>query len=64
MFSRGSEWHLREPHIHAPGTVFNNQFGVADPWGAYLTSLENAAPRIEAIAVADYYVTDTYKEFL
>lgn len=64
MISRGSEWHRWEPHIHAPGTILNNQFGVADPWGAYLTTLEGLTPRIEAIAVTDYYVTDTYEEFL
>ena len=64
MISRGSEWHRWEPHIHAPGTILNNQFGAADPWGAYLTALEKATPKIEAIAVTDYYVTDTYEEFL
>ena len=64
MISRGSEWHRWEPHIHAPGTILNNQFGAADPWGVYLTALEKATPKIEAIAVTDYYVTDTYEEFL
>jgi hypothetical protein len=64
MISRGSEWHRWEPHIHAPGTVLNNQFGTADPWGAYLATLEGQTPKIEAIAVTDYYVTDTYEEFL
>lgn len=64
MIGRGSEWHRWEPHIHAPGTVLNNQFGDADPWGAYLTTLESLTPPIEAIAVTDYYVTDTYEEFL
>lgn len=64
MISRGSEWHRWEPHIHAPGTILNNQFGAADPWGAYLTSLETLTPRIESIAVTEYYVTDTYEEFL
>ena len=29
-----------------------------------LRTLENATPKIEAIAVTDYYVTDTYEEFL
>jgi len=38
--SIGSAWHRWEPHIHAPGTILNNQFGAVDPWGAYLTSLE------------------------
>lgn len=64
MISRGSEWHRWEPHIHAPGTILNNQFGAADPWGAYLTTLEGLTPRVEAIAVTDYYVTDSYEEVL
>lgn len=64
MISRGSEWHRWEPHIHAPGTILNNQFGAADPWEPYLTTLEGLTPTIEAIAVTDYYITDTYEEFL
>ncbi|MEJ7592480.1 MAG: TrlF family AAA-like ATPase [Planctomycetaceae bacterium] len=64
MISRGSDWHRWEPHIHAPGTILNNQFGSDDPWETYLTTLEGRTPTIEAIAVTDYYVTDTYEEFL
>lgn len=64
MVNRGSEWRRWEPHIHAPGTVLNNQFGHHNAWGSYLTALEVATPRIEAIAVTDYYVTDTYEEVL
>lgn len=64
IVSRGSEWRRWEPHIHAPGTVLNNQFGGASAWTSYLTALETATPRIEAIAVTDYYVTDTYEEVL
>lgn len=64
VISRGSEWHRWEPHIHAPGTVLNNQFGSTDPWEAYISTLESLLPTIEAIAVTDYYVTDTYEEFL
>lgn len=63
MISRGSEWHRWEPHIHAPGTILNNQFGAADPWSEYLDTLEGLTPPIKAIAVTDYYVTDTYAEF-
>lgn len=63
MLTRGSEWRRWEPHIHAPGTILNNQFG-ADPWDAYLASLETLTPKIEAIAVTDYYVTDTYEAVL
>lgn len=64
MISRGSEWHRWEPHIHAPGTILNSQFGAGDPWSVYLTTLEGLTPKIEAIAVTDYYVTDTYEKFL
>ncbi|GLH32786.1 DNA repair ATPase [Pseudomonas sp. BR1R-5] len=64
MASRGSEWHRWEPHIHAPGTVLNNQFGSSDPWSDYLDNLEALSPAIEAMAVTDYYVTDTYETLL
>ena len=64
MINRGSEWHRWEPHIHAPGTILNNQFGVSDPWSSYLSTLEALTPRVKAVAVTDYYVTDTYEEFL
>lgn len=64
MLSRGSEWRRWEPHIHAPGTVMNNQFSGPAAWNDYLAALEHATPIIEAIAVTDYYVTDTYEEVL
>ncbi len=62
MISRGSEWHRWEPHIHAPNTVLNNQFGSNNPWEEYLTALEKSDPKIEAIAVTDYYITDLYEQ--
>jgi energy-coupling factor transporter ATP-binding protein EcfA2 len=64
MIERGSQWRRWEPHIHAPGTVLNNQFKGDDAWGRYLSSIETATPLIEAIAVTDYYLTDTYEELL
>ncbi|MCD9096515.1 AAA family ATPase [Luteimonas sp. A1P009] len=42
----------------------NNQFHGENAWDQYLTALENATPLIEAIAVTDYYVTDTYEQVL
>lgn len=60
--NRGSEWRRWEPHIHAPGTVMNNQFKGPNAWDDYLTALEQATPVIEAIGVTDYYITDTYEE--
>lgn len=64
MLSPGSQWYRWEPHIHAPGTVLNNQFSGDDPWGQYLTALEVSEPKIRALAVTDYYVTDTYETCL
>lgn len=64
MLNRGSEWRRWEPHIHAPGTVMNNQFRGPNAWADYLTALEQATPVIEAIAVTDYYITDTYQKIL
>ena len=51
MLDRGSEWRRWEPHIHAPGTVMNNQFNGPSAWNDYLTALEQATPVIEAIAL-------------
>ncbi|MGH8144065.1 MAG: TrlF family AAA-like ATPase, partial [Steroidobacteraceae bacterium] len=64
MLSRGAEWRRWKPHIHAPGTVMNNQFSGPNAWGHCLSALEQATPVIEAIAVTDYYVTDAYEEVL
>ena len=46
MLSRGSEWRRWELHIHAPGTVMNNQFSGPAAWTDYPTALERAAPVI------------------
>jgi hypothetical protein len=60
----GSRWHRWEPHVHAPGTVLNNQFKGATAWDDYLKALESAAPSIRAIGVTDYYSTATYERVL
>lgn len=61
QLNAGSQWHRWEPHIHAPGTIFNDQFKGPTAWDDYLASLEQAIPVIRAIAVTDYYCTDTYQ---
>jgi len=60
---RGSEWRRWEPHVHAPGTVLNDQFG-ANAWDEYLRQLEEASPAIEALGVTDYYLLDSYETVL
>jgi len=64
MINRGSEWRRWEPHIHGPDTIMNNQYGGPNSWQDYLSALEAANPPIEAIAVTDYYVTETYERVL
>jgi len=58
----GSLWNRWEPHVHAPGTLFNNQFSGSDSWDQYFKALETSVPRIKAIAVTDYYLTGTYEQ--
>jgi hypothetical protein len=58
----GSRWHCWESHIHAPGTVLNNQFKGADLWPAYLAALETATPAIRAVGVTNYYSKDLYEK--
>lgn len=60
MLERGSQWFRWEPHIHAPGTIFNDQFG-PDPWEPYLAALEAATPTLKAIGITDYYGISTYQ---
>lgn len=58
--ARGSLWHRWDPHLHAPGTLLNDQFG--GDWEAYLGRIEQSDPRIEALGVTDYFCIETYKE--
>lgn len=57
---RGSLWHRWDPHLHAPGTLFNDQFG--GDWERYLTTIEQSEPRIHALGVTDYFCIETYRE--
>ncbi len=60
----GSKWHRWDPHIHAPGTVLNDQFRGDDRWNKYLLALEGASPSIRALGITDYYVIDSYERVL
>jgi hypothetical protein len=60
----GSKWHRWDPHIHAPGTVFNNQYRGDNAWEQFLTRVETSVPRIRALGITDYYSVDVYEEVL
>jgi putative AbiEii toxin of type IV toxin-antitoxin system len=60
----GSRWQRWEPHVHAPGTVLNDQFSGADAWEKYLSALEAVTPQLRAVGITDYYSTATYEKVL
>lgn len=58
--SRGSTWRRWDPHVHLPGTVLNDNFGVTTIAQA-LDQLAATTPAIEVLGVTDYYVADSYR---
>lgn len=59
--SRGSEWHRWDPHIHAPGTILNDQYPAGNGWELFLNRIEQAEPVIRVLGVTDYYSLDSYE---
>lgn len=57
---QGAKWHRWDPHLHAPGTILNNQYRGEDAWDQFLAKLEGSTPRIRALGITDYYSVDTY----
>src|ERR1700730_1814450 len=45
----GSRWYRWEPHVHAPGTVLNDQFKGANSWEGYLKAVESRLPVVEKL---------------
>jgi ABC-type lipoprotein export system ATPase subunit len=62
MPGRGSLWNRWDPHLHAPGTLLNDQF--KGDWGKYFDRIESASPIVRALGVTDYFSIEAYKEFL
>ncbi len=58
-FESGSHWRRWNPHLHAPGTLINDQF--LNDWDGYLKAIENAAPAVEVLGVTDYVSIECYK---
>jgi hypothetical protein len=59
-WSEGSRWHRWDPHLHAPGTLRNDQF--AGDWAGYIKALESATPQVSVLGVTDYFCLRGYKE--
>jgi len=58
----GSRWLRWDPHLHAPGTLRNDQFG--NDWEGYIRRIEEAQPPVFALGVTDYFTLRAYKEVL
>lgn len=59
----GSRWRRWDPHIHAPGTVLNNQYG-DDGWDQFLNRIDTSNPPIRALGITDYCSIDVYETVL
>lgn len=57
--SSGALWRRWDPHLHAPGTLLNDQFG--GDWNGYLSVMEDASPVIEVLGVTDYFSIGCYQ---
>jgi ABC-type lipoprotein export system ATPase subunit len=56
---RGSLWHRWDPHLHAPGTLLNDQFN--GDWHKYIAKINSSTPPIRALGVTDYFCIKTYR---
>lgn len=61
---RGSIWRRWDPHIHTPGTLFNDQFSGTAPWDEYLKRIEEVSPTVQVLGITDYWSLDSYEEVL
>ena len=61
-WSIGSRWLRWDPHLHAPGTLRNDQF--CSDWDAYIKRIEGANPPVSALGITDYFTLRSYKEIL
>jgi AAA domain, putative AbiEii toxin, Type IV TA system len=57
---QGSIWRRWDPHIHLPGTLFNDQFGNLTVAEA-LDILAACDPSVEVACVTDYYTTASFR---
>ncbi len=55
----GSRWRRWDPHLHAPGTLLNDQF--RGDWDGYLAAINDATPTVEVLGITDYFSIATYR---
>ncbi len=66
-YNKGSEWRKWDLHLHAPSTVFNNQFKIKgkgkDKWEKYVEEIESLED-ISVLGITDYFSIDGYRKML
>ena len=65
-WSAGSQWLRWDPHLHAPGTLRNNQYPKDDDaaWAAFFQAIRAATPGVSALGITDYFSLRSYKKFV
>lgn len=58
-YESGSVWHRWDPHIHAPGTLLNDQF--AGDWDGFIDAINRASPMAEILGITDYFSIASYR---
>jgi len=56
----GSEWRRWDPHVHLPGTLFEDTF--SGTLEAALDILSTKEPAVEVVGVTDYFTTSGYRK--
>lgn len=59
--SAGSEWRRWDPHVHLPGTLFNNNGFRQTTIEEALDALAACTPAIESVGVTDYFTTRSFR---
>jgi ABC-type lipoprotein export system ATPase subunit len=62
-YPKGSEWRKWDLHVHTPESITHNYKG-DDPWGRFISELEQLPPEFKVIGINDYIFLDGYKRIL
>src|SRR5688572_22636008 len=58
----GAVWRRWDPHVHAPGTILNDQYKGKTPWDDFCAAIDKRLPVIEAIGITDYCSLASYEQ--
>jgi energy-coupling factor transporter ATP-binding protein EcfA2 len=61
-FAVGSRWQRWDPHLHAPGTLLNDQY--QGDWEGFFEKIEQADPAPVALGITDYFTLGAFRGFV